>query len=548
MVAQEFVDEWFAKQQTRMFSIKDNMIIGNELTRGPVTDSMAKIVLDAFDKDPDFVFQIDAKTGEKLTFAEMKDKSVRCALWLKKQGIGKDDVVVIATPIQNDDYVPFLATIFVNAIYNPWYHELTPAIAKYFFELLNPKIMFVCESAIDMLSGVAREVGSSCQFVVYGRHARFPSLSDLLAQQSQAEIEAFQHVEPVDAKKQVGVIYFSSGTTGVQKGTMLSCDTMVNSRIEYALIRKGANVLWYSNQSWITGSNFILTCIRLNCTRILHANFDPEETSKVVEKCKVNWMFVTPSMLAEMVNAKVFSRYDYSSVEVLMTGGSKASKTILEEIHKALPKTIVSNGFGMTELGGLATRQTRDCKKVESIGHLIEGITMKVLDLRTGKKLGPNQSGELCFKLAHSMLGYWKNPTATKEMIDDEGWVHTGDQGHYDEDGEIFITDRIKQVIIMQNHHISPSQIEEILMQHPEVVDAMVVPVPHPIDVERPFAFVKRVPGAKVTAKELKDLPASYNEYFRLTGGVVFVDEFLFTATGKKNMKAMKEMAKTYVC
>lgn len=147
--------------------------------------------------------------------------------------------------------------------------------------------MFVCEEAIDMLSGVAREVGSSCKFVVYGRHARFPSLSDLLAQQSQAEIEAFQHVEPVDAKKQIGVVYFSSGTTGVQKGTMLSCDTMANSRMNYMMIRKGMNVLWYSSMSWITGSNFLLTSIRQRTTRIMHANFDSEETSKVVEKYKV---------------------------------------------------------------------------------------------------------------------------------------------------------------------------------------------------------------------------------------------------------------------
>lgn len=160
-------------------------------------------------------------------------------------------------------------------------------MAKYFFELLNPKIMFVCEAAIDMMYEAAKEVGSSCKFVVYGRHARFPALSDLLAQQSQAEVEAFQHVEPMDAKKQVGVIFFSSGTTGVQKGTMLSYDTIVNSRMDYCLIRKGANLLWYSNQSWITGSNFILTCIRLRCTRIMHAKFDSEETSKVVQKNKV---------------------------------------------------------------------------------------------------------------------------------------------------------------------------------------------------------------------------------------------------------------------
>lgn len=78
----------------------------------------------------------------------------------------------------------------------------------------------------------------------------------------------------------------------------------------------------------------------------------------------------------------------------------------------------------MTELGGLATRQTRDRKEADSIGHIVEGVTMKVIDMSTGQKLGSNQSGELCFKLANSMLGYWKNPRATKEMIDDEGKLY----------------------------------------------------------------------------------------------------------------------------
>ncbi|XP_014211352.1 4-coumarate--CoA ligase 1-like [Copidosoma floridanum] len=543
MVAEKFISE--DVKRSPMFTIENNVIVGNPSAKRE-NNPIAKVILDSLRSYPDTVAQINTATGEKITFGKLRDLSVRCAIWLKKQGIGQNDIVCTSTPNQSYDCIPCLATLYLGAVVNPWFSELSFASARHFFDIIQPKILFACEESIEILAQVANDVGVTCKFVVFGRYPGFQSLEDIMAEISPEEIDGFRHVEPEDPKTKLGIILFSSGTTGTQKGTMLSYDALANHHMEQLLPHEGSNALWYSTMSWITGTCFITSCIRLRCTRILHSHFDPEETSQVVEKYKVNWAFLSPSALTQLYKNKLIDQYNYASLEVLATGGSKPSKVVLDYCRRALPHTLVTNTFGMTELGGMVVYQRSAFKKIDSIGYVVGGIKMKIIDSAMGNKLGPNQQGELCFKFDGIMLGYFKNPRETKKMLDDEGWLHTGDLGYFDEDGEISITDRIKEVIICQNYHISPSQIEGILLQHPEVKEVAVVPVPHQVDIERPMAFVVKIPGAKVTAEVLMELPASYDEYFRLTGGVVFLEKLPYTNTGKKSLRDLKEMAKAY--
>lgn len=212
--------------------------------------------------------------------------------------------------------------------------------------MVQPKIVFADEKSIDLLFRVAKEAKVNSKFVVVGNHPDFLSLNDLMAQQTKEEVDNFKHFEPEDPKRQVGALLFSSGTTGDQKGIMLSYDTLVKHRIDYMNIRSGMNALCYSTMSWITGTNLMTFCLRKRITRIIHDVFDVEETSKVIQKYKVNFMFVFPSVLTRLCKANVFDRYDFSSLDTIIVGGSIPSAAVFEKARKALPHTLVSNSFG----------------------------------------------------------------------------------------------------------------------------------------------------------------------------------------------------------
>lgn len=176
----------------------------------------------------------------------------------------------------------------------------------------------------------------------------------------------------------------------------------------------------------------------------------------------------------------------------------------------------------MTEIGGLASKQTIGCEKLESVGFVVENVELKVVDVDNGRSLGPNQPGECYVKTSTMMVGYYNNSDATKSTIDQEGkkylhkywevkiyqdwstgWIHTGDLVYYTKKGEIIISDRIKDVMKFRGHHVSPNELEECILKHAAVMEAVVVPVPHDLDIERPMAFVKKVPGCQVIIRAL---------------------------------------------
>ncbi|KAL7289640.1 hypothetical protein TKK_0016370 [Trichogramma kaykai] len=532
----------------RRFRIENNVIIGEDASELLVDRGVGRVILDAFDAHPNTVGQLDVETGETMTHAEMKDLSVRCALWLRKQGVGKDDIVASSTPPMMHDFVPMLSTFYVGAVFNPWYDQYSAAECRDLWALMEPKIMIATDKTIDLLASTAKEAKVDCKFVVIGESSEYPTLAQIMAEQSQREVDGFVPLEYPMGSRQTAVVFFSSGTTGKQKGTMLTYEAMVNARFKHKYMPRDANYLYYSGKTWITGTHFHLYTIRNNATRLVAREFEAERACEIIEKHRVRWTFLTPTYLTKMYKADVLSRYDLSSLDALLVGGSRCNTDVLLKFREALMPngTIVSNSFGMTELGGAGAMQTRHSRIVHSVGDIVERVSMKVLDPETDRQLGPDEEGELCFMTENRMTAYYKNPAATKEVIDDDGWCRSGDLGYFTEDGEIVITSRRKEVIICQNDHVAPGIIEEILLKHPGVADAAVVPVPHSVDVERPMAFVVKTPESTVTAEELIELSASYATYYRLIGGVVFVDSLPYTSTGKIALRKLKEMALKY--
>lgn len=202
--------------------------------------------------------------------------------------------------------------------------------------------------------------------------------------------------------------------------------------------------------------------------------------------------------------------------------------------------------YGLTETSPLCTIMPLGLENYGSIGwplSNVEGKVVPVDDAESGIGLDANQSGELWFRGPNIMLGYFQNEAATKETIKKDGWLRTGDIGHYDEHGLMYVSDRFKELIKVNAFQVAPAELEAIIRDHPDILDAVVVGVPNEKTGEIPRAFVVRKPNANITAKEVQEHVAKQtSKYKHLTGGVYFVDSIPKTPTGKILRRAAKQI------
>ncbi|XP_008209711.1 luciferin 4-monooxygenase-like isoform X2 [Nasonia vitripennis] len=535
------------------FSIEDNVIkaSGNDQHAYEFKDcNVGRLILESLSGEPDHVGLIDAAEDTRTTFAEMRRDSVRCALWMRKMGVGPGDVVTICTNNQVDDYVPVLATFYVGAIFNPWYYGIELREARRLMQLLRPRLIFAYESTLPTLLQAANSEHLKTKIILIERHSKLYSLRDILADQpiTDLEIEEFRCL-PISDPKASSMILLSSGSLGPPKCIEHTAGSAMQYYYESWLgSARSRNIcLWYASLYWYSGTINFLEWIINGKTRVLHENYDYEETCKVIEKYKVEILVLPVTLMKDLLRHDAFKLYEMPSLKCISVGGSYLSQDLLEQLKKLLPNVHVDNFYGLTEVGSRCNDPASRPTKLGSIGFLKSNMQMKVIDPKTGETLGPNRIGELCFKSATAMTGYYKDPEATSRVIDEQGWLHSGDLGYYDEKGEIVYMDRLTEVMRFRDNEVSPIEIEQALVAHPEVLEACVVPVPHSTDNHHPMAFVKKVPGAKLTEEDLVQVSSELGDSKKLRGGVRFVDEIpKAKASGKVRRKSLKEMAKAY--
>nr|CAD7201655.1 unnamed protein product [Timema douglasi] len=220
---------------------------------------------------------------------------------------------------------------------------------------------------------------------------------------------------------------------------------------------------------------------------------------------QITWCAMVPPILAFLAKHPMVLQYDLRSLTRVGVGAAPVSGDLLRQFKNRFPHIeFIRQGYGMTELtlGALANNASNH-DKLESVGKLVPGLEAKVID-ESGRSLGAGKSGELCFRGCIVMKGYVNNPSATSQIIDREGWLHTGDVGYYDEEGSFYIVDRLKDLIKYKGFQVPPAEIEAILMSHPGVMDAAVIGVPDEGAGELPKAFVVKK-DANVTAQQLVD-------------------------------------------
>ncbi|MBC7100028.1 MAG: AMP-binding protein [Methanobacteriales archaeon] len=343
---------------------------------------------------------------------------------------------------------------------------------------------------------------------------------------------------------------YTSGTTGFPKGVMLTHRNILNNGYYIGERQKFTEkdklclpVPLFHCFGIVLGVLAILTHAG---TLVILEEFDPLLVLAAVEKEKCTALYGVPTMFIAEFTHPMFDMFDLSSLRTGIMAGSpcpiEAMKRVINDMHMK-EVTIV---YGLTEASPGITQSSVDDpieKRVETVGKPLPHIEVKIVDPETGEELGPGQIGEICCRGYNVMKGYYKMPEMTKEVIDEDGWLHSGDLAVMDEDGYYSIVGRIKDMIIRGGENIYPREIEEFLHTMPGIKDVQVVGIPDEKYGEIVGAFVIKEKGADIKEEDVRDYAIERIARYKVPKHVFFVEEFPLTASGKVQKFKLREMA-----
>ncbi|MDR0911141.1 MAG: AMP-binding protein [Methanobrevibacter sp.] len=335
-------------------------------------------------------------------------------------------------------------------------------------------------------------------------------------------------------------IQYTSGTTGSPKGVMLTHRNILNNgyelghRIKFKENEKMCFPLPLFHSFGLTLG--MLSTLSCGSSIVMIETFDPLLVLSAISKEKCKYLAGVPTMYIAIMNHPMFDLYDMSSLEVTLMGGSSVTpETLKQMIDKFQIKAMVS-GYGLTEASpGLISTLEGDSfeKLVSTIGTSFKAIEVKVADLNTNEPLTPGEVGELCCRGYNVMKGYYKMPDKTDEVIDKDGWLHTGDLVTVDENGYYSIVGRIKDIIIRGGENIYPSEIEALIEGLEGVINAQIIGVPDKLYGEIPVAFIIKQDDSDLEEEDVRDFVDDNLAQYKVPKHVFFVDEFPINSSGK---------------
>ncbi|XP_073954528.1 luciferin 4-monooxygenase-like [Choristoneura fumiferana] len=504
-------------------------------------------LLSQFKNYPDFVGQIDGATGEAETYKNMGERSIRCAIWLQKQGIIQGDVVGLCTKNYFDSCIPLVASFYLGTVINLWrYMNVNEEMVIYYIETTKPKMLFIDEDNAKTVLDTISKKKYFLPVVIFGKRKSQLSFKDILETPNSDEVDKFECTK-VQAEDPA-VLLYTSGSTDFPKSVLHSYRSIANMMNYYSDDGKPSIVLSFSSLCCVSGMRTFLRSIIFKATMILsnYKRSEVENACKLIEKYKVTRISMTVYAVNFMCITKEVWEYDLSSVEQIAFGGGVIKSNSIEIISRLFPKAEIFIRYGGTEFGTLITGKIKS-NKMNSSGKVMFNCEVKIVDLSTRKIVGPNEKGELLCRTPKLMTCYLNNPTATDEVIDSEGWYHTGDLGYYDNEGDFFIVDRITVLLKIRGCHYSPAVIESVIQEHPGVAEVAVVAQASSRNYDLPMAFVTKVPGVELLTSDIhaivvKKLPS----VMRLQGGVCFLEKMPCTSTGKICIKSLRQMARDF--
>ncbi|CAH0559648.1 unnamed protein product [Brassicogethes aeneus] len=531
---------------------EENILYGPELER-TIEGSLGDLAILMLKSAEDNLIQVDANTNKKLRANELLSRAICIAKWFKQNGIGVGDSVTVSCENRLEFCIIPIAAFFVGATFAPINPDYIPRELKHVLGLSKPKAIFCSSTTIDKIIKCQPDHPYLKKIILLGNETK-PNNSvilfeELIKDADPENIDEEFEVTPYDPKETVATILCSSGTTGMPKGVMCTHDSMT-AYIDIARAIVTEIIDSDDPSDAMMGlvpffHSFGFMLMFLNVIRgklmVVISKFKPKVFLDAVINYKVARMIVPPPVLMVLLKHPLTKNYDLSVIKEIRSGAAPLGKDMERELKERFRVKQVSQSYGMTEttLGILMTPYGKS--KVGSSGKIVPGCAVKVID-ESGKALGPNQEGEMCFKGPLIMKGYVGDLASTAATIDEDGWLHTGDVAYYDEEGYFYVVDRLKELIKYKGFQVAPAELEALLVTHPCVEDAAVIGIPNEDAGELPLAFVVKKSGKNITEREIeKFVEDNVSHTKRLRGGVIFLDEIPRNPTGKILRRVLRD-------
>ncbi len=497
---------------------------------------------------PDREALVEYATGRRWTWAELDRDVDVLAIGLIRAGVGKGDRVGIWAPNCAEWTLVQVATAKIGAILvnlNPAYrtHELAYALNQSSVSVLISAESFKTSDYRAMVDEVVGE--TPVRQVVFIGSPEWTQLSDADPGITLAELMTWL-LDPLDPIN----IQYTSGTTGYPKGATLSHRNILNNGFFTTELidftehdRLCIPVPFYHCFGMVMGN---LGCISHGATMVIPApGFDPETTLRCVAEERCTGLYGVPTMFIAMQHHPSFSDHDLSTLRTGVMAGSICPVEVMKRCVDDMGMEQVAIAYGMTETSPVScqTRTEDDLeRRTSTIGRVHPHVEVKVVDPATGETVPRGTAGELCTRGYSVMLGYWDDEEKTREAIDDDGWMHTGDLAEMREDGYCNIVGRIKDMVIRGGENIYPREIEEFLYTHPDIEDVQVIGVPDAKYGEELAAWVKLRDGADpLDADGVRGFATGKLAHYKIPRYVRVVEEFPMTVTGKVRKVQMRE-------
>jgi acyl-CoA synthetase (AMP-forming)/AMP-acid ligase II len=488
----------------------------------PLTD----FVLARAAEHPDRPALVDGSTGHSLTYGELTAGIRRLAAGLSRSGVRQGQVVAIYSPNLPEYAVVFHAVASLGAVLttvNPAY-----TAEEICFQLRDASVCTIVTTSalIPRARQAVHSSGRAIDILTIDRHDEVPCIADVAVDEDPPEVT-------INPATDVMVLPYSSGTTGLPKGVMLTHRNLLANlvqidAVETSEIRAMVAVLpFFHIYGMVVVMNLGLlrgaTCVTL-------PKFEFEAFLRILQEWPIALAHIVPPIAVALAKHPLVDQFDLSNVKWLFSGAAPLGPQLTDAVQSRLGVR-VRQGYGMTEASPATHYTVPGADRPGKIGPLMPNTEGRIVDPETGADLGTGQAGEVWVRGPQVMKGYLNNPEATARTVDADGWLHTGDIGIIDDDGYLEIVDRLKELIKVRGFQVAPAELEALLLKHPCIADAAVIPVPDPDAGEVPKAVV--VVREPVSAEDIKAFVEAHVAHYKRLRHVAFADSIPKSPSGK---------------
>ncbi len=480
---------------------------------------------------------IDGPTGRTITYGQL-DAAVRSlAGGLVARGFAKGDVLALMAPNIPEYAVVFHGVAFAGGVIttvNPTYTE-----REVHHQLVDAGAIILVTIPMFLDTARAAAVGTAVtEIFVMGDVEGTEPLTALFGPALATQI-------PVSPDDLVALPY-SSGTTGLSKGVMLTHRNLVANILQTSVpagLEENEVIIAVLPFFHIYGMQVLMNCgLAVGATVVTMPRFDLEQFLTLHQTYGITRSFVAPPIVVALAKHPIVDSFDLSTLRQVFSGAAPLSAELALEAGARIGCEVVQ-GFGMTELSPVSHLTPLGWFKPGSVGVTAPNTETMIVDPATGESLGLDADGELWVRGPQVMAGYLNNPAATKATVDADGWLHSGDIGHIDSDGHLYVVDRLKELIKFKGFQVPPAELEALLLTHPSVADAAVIGVADDEAGEIPVGYVVVRPDHSVTAEEIMAFVAGQVASYKQVRRVIFIDSVPKSASGKILRRLLRDQA-----